>query len=1070
MKDLFVALFVVLVVALTCSAHAGLSVKETSDGVFAVYRDGTAVVTDIRPALSREVACEKSSVTMPDGSRVWNRWNTNNVDRFRFEIVERADGAVEVSILGSCIGPTPNLSRTLAFTLPGAVYDGKPYVARAAIRASPHTDKGVFELTKSSFVSRYFATEGLVFNGDPNPSGVFSYMSRTGVPGRWTVTGDGKGGFGVIGAARLPANGNEEAGDKLVIHPGTYGDYEADHFLPMFDIYNWEVSGRRFHPLHLVKFGAPKAGGDYKDGESRFEKVFGWVGDVKRQIKVGHPSGAYYSHAFGKGKAVYRFARLHPGWYIITFQLGNYTGEKNRFAISVNGEELASGISVKKGEARTIARAFHVTDGKADCLFDGDWIVSAIGVQPLLSDREDFMMSRGFWYSDGYEPSVQRRNSYTRKAVPATFDQTMAMPVPGRETAGAWREPPRPVELVDRTRPENKWMDKLRMQNVNLGDGASFYSDDAKRRKYVEESVRQGYNAFMLHGNLCRHLQAEGHTAILEREIDKFVKDAHRHDIKFFDHMDVTLAWANHYGFRALIELLDVAMLDIYDNLPTYLLCLENPKWKKHFFDYLRQKALDGVDGFQLDELMYWWHGCSCGHCRAKFAKETGWQFPLDETDPTCRYQAKTRLYNRWTAWQFVNTTNWRVDLRRHLKDVNPNIFMSTYSTYEGQVGRRCLLGSFLETARTMSMLGTEVMQQDVMRCSRPFMSLARVKNVFKKAYGVPSWNWFYNSSYANECFAFAVCNMTGEVPFLTGDWLGARYDPAFANPVEWSSKSRPMEVDGSFSVAEVGLFFSTTSCHLNEGDDYTPELFGLAQELETMHVPYEFFAEPNCRIRDLRKYKVVFIGEAQCLSDADIAALRAFRAAGGRVYGRPGAGTRNEFGEKRTVPFDGFEVMSSAKSFYEEERPVRGKDTAPVLVLDPVKEAAFRAELEGYVADARWWRVVNAPDKLYTSVFREKSGEVVVHFLNATGCDLWKDGKFVSLKSMAKFPPLEKDVAFEVPATVGETAAAFGPELGPEEHPLEAKRKGDRLRVRIPKDFLQVYMLVRFGRGKDWK
>ena len=1040
-----------------------LSVRETADGVFSVCQGGRVVIADIRPTLSRDVACRKQQMTLRDGSRVWNRWNEENVDRFRFEIVERADGAVEISTLGYCVGATPNRRRTISFSLPGRVFAGKPYSARAPMRMSAHTYKGVFD-GKTSFETRYFAAAGLVFNGDPNPTGVFSYNSRTGVPGRWSVKSDGEGGFSVVGMACLPADGNEEAGDKIVIHPGSYDDYAKDHFLPYFDIYHWTVDGRRWHPLHLVAFGAPKAGADYKDGNHAFDGILGWCGKGSQKVKVGNPSGAYYSHALGSGRAAYCFAGLHPGWYILTFQLGNYTGERNKFAISVNGESLLSDVSVGKGEARTVARAFHLEGGKAEVVFDGDWLVSAVGVQPLLSDNEDFMMRRGFWYSDGYEPSVIRRNSYTRKAVPATLDQTTAMPTPGRESAGNYHEPPRPVELSDRSRPENRWMYRLSMRNVNLGDGASYYSDDAKRARFLEESERLRYNALMLHGNLCRHLHAEGHNDIVEREILKFVNDAHRRGIKFIDHMDVTLAWANHYGFRAYIELLDVAMLDIYDNLPTYLLCPENPKWKRRFFDYLRSKTAAGVDGFQLDELMYWWHGCSCAHCRSKFTADTGWSFPLDETNPSCRFQANTRLYDRWSAWQVANTTNWRVDLRRFLKDLNPNIYMSTYATYSSQVGRRCLFGEHMEAARAMSMLGTEVMQQDVMRCSRPLMSLARLKNIFRLAYGVPSWNWFYNSSYANECFAFAVCSMTGEVPFLTGTWLGARYDPAFANPVEWAAKSRPMDIDGAFPVAEVGILFSTASCRRNEGDNCTPEALGLAQVLETMHVPYEFFSEFSCRHEQLRNYKVVFIGESQCLSDVDICALQAFMASGGRVYGRPLAGTRNEFGERRAAPFVGFAEMSSAVPFYEEEAPVRGNDTKPRLVCDPAAEARFRAELSGYVADARWWSLKGAPDRLYTSVFRERSGNVVVHFLNATGCDLWRDGRFVQLKSKAKYPPLVEDVVFDVPVSVGDAATAYGPELGFGGHPLQATRAGDRLRVRVPKELLQVYAIVRFG------
>lgn len=743
--------------------------------------------------------------------------------------------------------------------------------------------------------------------------------------------------------------------------------------------------------------------------------------------------------------------------------MGNYVGTKNSFSVVVNGETLAKNVSVPKRQARTVARAFHVADGKIDVAFSGDYIVSAIGLQPLFSDEEDFMIRRGFWYAEGYEASIQRRNDYTRSCTRSTFDQTMAMPEPGRETADAYREPPREVEQVNRTSVENRWMYKLNMRNVNLGGGALFLADERRRNDFLDESKKLGYNAFMLHGNICRHNMAEPYLKTLEGQLRQLFSGSHARGLKFIDHIDVTLGWADEYGFRTLMENLDCAMLDFNNNLPTFLYCFENPRWKLRLYDYLRKQAKEGADGFQLDELTYWRHGCGCAHCRRKFAAETGWQFPLDETDPSCKYAANTRLNERWRSWQGVNVTNWRIGLRRYLKDIAPNLYMSNYSVYQHQVGRTCKFGAFMDSARTMSMLGTEVMQQDVMRCSRPLMTLARIKNVFRLAYGVPSWNWFYNSNYANEVFAFGVCSMTGEIPLLTGTWLGAYYDSAFADPVKWAAHSRPMDIVGAFPVAEVGLLFSYQSCSRNEGDNCTPELLGLAQELEVMHVPYEFFGDVSCRYEQLRNYKVVFLGESQCLTDDEIRALQTYMACGGKVYGRPGCGSRNEFGEKRDNPLLGYVEMSTAKPFFEDEHPERGKDKGPWFVCDREKERKFRDEVANYVKGATWWQIEGAPDKLYTSVFREASGDIVIHFLNATGCDLWENGRFVALSSKGRFPALKEDVIIDIPRCVGDKAVALGPELGFGEKSLETVCKDGRLRVCIPKEYLQVYTILRF-------
>ena len=1055
------------VLALVATSQAALKVEESADGGFNVLRDGVAVATGFRPILDREVPFQKSSATLKDGTRVWNRWNTDKNDNFRFEVAERADGAVEISLLGYSVDKVTNRKRGMSFGMPGKVFDGQPYEAMNRYRLYSQSSKGVMNAEMKPLMSRYFTAAGLVFNCDACPVGNFSNPgTRTGIPGEWTFEPDGKGDFKSSLAAMLPKEGNGDAGLKIVIHEGTFKDYDKDHFLKSFNIY-WDS----FVPLHLVKFGAPKAGGNYKDGNCPFEKSFGWVGQAKQKVVVGNPSGAYYSHACGNGKATYRFGQLHPGYYILTCQLGNYTGEKNAFSISVNGEKLATDVSVKKGEARTVARTFHVDGDRIDVVFDGDWLVSGIGLQPLLSDQEDHYMRRGFFCSEGYEPSFGRRNDYARPFKPATFDQTTAMPVPGQETSARFRDPPRPVELVDMSKPENQWMYELKMRNVGLGGQALTYSNDAQRAAYIDESAKLHYNAFMLHGTICRHNMAPAVRKTVDEQILKFTQDAHKRGLKFIDHIDITLGWANDYGFRTLIEQLDKAMLDVNDNLPSYVYCLENPSWKRQFFKYLRKKVADGIDGFQLDELTYWKLGCGCAHCRAKFAAETGWQFPLDETDPSCRHGALTELGQRWREWQAGNITNWRIDLRRFTKDLNPNLYMSSYNTYAGQVGRSCSIAGFMESARTMSMLGTEVMQQDVMRCGRSLMTLARVKNVFRLAFGTPSWNWYYNSNYANECFAFAVSSMTGEVPLLTGTWLGAVYDPAFADPVEWASKSRPMKLAGAYPLAQVGLLFSYQSCRNNEGDNHTPEILGLGQELENLHVPYEFLGDRSCTFEQLRNYKALFIGDAQCLSDAEIQAMMTFRARGGRIYGRPGCGTRDEMGRKRSVAFSGYEVMPSAIPFYEAEKPEFDAKTAKRFSPDPVLRATFRKEIAGYVGDASWWKVEGAPDMLYTSVFREASGEIVAHFLNATGCDSWENGHFVWRKSMARYPALKEDVFFEVPTTVGGDAVALSPDFGTEERKLEKTVTAEgRWCFRLPKEWVKVYTIVRFDGGKGAK
>ena len=251
------------------------------------------------------------------------------------------------------------------------------------------------------------------------------------------------------------------------------------------------------------------------------------------------------------------------------------------------------------------------------------------------------------------------------------------------------------------------------------------------------------------------------------------------------------------------------------------------------------------------------------------------------------------------------------------------------------------------------------------------------------------------------------------------------------------------------------------------------------------MHIPYAVISEVSLTDAGLAPFRVLFVGASHCMTDAQVAAVRSFAERGGTVRVSTLAGMCDEFGERRQKwPFAdvfGFEPRIDCASGELVERPCgkgrmvysaapRGEPfEMPSLVQgreytfapDPAAEAAFRAEVARWIGDARWWSV-SAPDKVYTSVWREKSGALAIHFLNVAGADN-KPGEVITPKSPTPaFPPLKDDITFTIPADGPVRAVATSPEFSGR-RPLEASLMNDgRAKVVVPASLFSAYLFVR--------
>ena len=1044
-------------------AFAVLDVVETN-GTFAVIRDGKTVVRGVTVALGgdgRHPGEQRSFVRQADGAKVWNVWSEDPDCRYRLEVVRRSDGAVEMTLAGQISASSPYTTRRLYLFVPSDVFDGREYEALQGDGRAWRPKKGVFDsaFRRNSF--RWLASEGLLWDFNPVGAGSYCNMYRAGtIQGVWTfIKRSGGRSYELSSGSVVRSKSGNLTGTKIVLREDSCGDYFKYHHLGTFHY------SQRCRAAHAVVLGAPRFGKSYENGDLMFDakRGFGWRKGLRRSVKVGHPSGAYYSHVCGDETAIYRFAGLTDGFYVFTIQMGNWTGDENHFSVQVNGTVLGENLSVEKGMARTISQVVRISGGIADVRFEGRWIASAIAVQPLMADAEDFSVRRGMWFSSGYEPCILYRTcDFARPMEFGRLDETIVMPEPGKEGLAKPRDPPMVREGVSASDdPAFAW---LRSAKTYSFAGNASPLDFAKEGKgSVEEIFRtdtdgMGYNVAFVSGLHSRHTYI-GHESRGIESIRSVAEVAHRRGMKVIDHHDATLLWNEMGGFRAMMSRLPETIRSVHDNLPSFQLCPNNPVFKKTYRAYLRKLVEAGVDGFQLDEIVFWAHGCACKACREKFHAETAWQLPLDETDATFS-DWRSRIARRWHAWKVRCIANWFAELKASVNDIKPDLAILMYSTHWGMVAsqpRNGLVNDLMGLGRVVNYFGTEVMTRNPIQSSRSLMPYRRMMNMFTLAYGSPVWGIFYGDADEGSYLAWSISNMLGQSALLHGRGKGRK------DFVKWGASEWNMVRTGAQPVADVALLFSSCSRDWNKDISFIEEEFGLAQELEALHVPYEFIGDMNLSAARLKKYKMLCLGASCCLSDADIAAIKDYMADGGIVYTAVEAGRCNEFGEARASwPFE--EVKGNfiyrpdmrAAAFCAREAEV-----GAIWEFNPDLQAErdYRMKLSGVLSGVVSWRV-SAPDTVFTSIWREADGTAAIHFVNAGGACLKPGDKITSLIPQTPFPPIMTDIMISFIGGKVKSAVATSPDFDGE-RPLDVLGDGGT-RVVLPKHLFKTYTLVR--------
>ena len=160
---------------LACVSIADLRVEE-KNGRFAIRRDDVVLVSSLEVDNgSRSNDLMRSFSALTRHGKVWNVWCEERDGRYRLEVAERPDGAIEITMSGQ-VGPYDRLrARKLNLFIPAQILDGHGWQAFVGDGRRVQTAKGEWAPDFSEQKMRFLATDGLVF--DFNPLGAAKYAA-----------------------------------------------------------------------------------------------------------------------------------------------------------------------------------------------------------------------------------------------------------------------------------------------------------------------------------------------------------------------------------------------------------------------------------------------------------------------------------------------------------------------------------------------------------------------------------------------------------------------------------------------------------------------------------------------------------------------------------------------------------------------------------------------------------------------------------------------------------------------------------------------------------------------------
>ncbi len=808
---------------------------------------------------------------------------------FRRETALSADGKqVELTFQARVdafrvqIGETPQ-KYGYSFKTDVRDFDGGKYYVIVGRSHLAQVKKGDFDLKKPFAPGkiRFLALEKgdrkLVI--DANVEGVTNYSSPT-----WNVVL--RKGFLDIDYTGVSRYQGETGMGKLVFYEGTAADYDKYHARRK---YSYQTD---FNTDRAFSFGAAKKGKVYAAADDKLfnaKRKSGWVKDPEAEKVVIAPSGALYSAIKGSKPAVFKVTDLKSGIYFVTLRTSAGSKDTGKFSVKVNNEELFKDMNVPAGKLLTATVPMWIENGTAEIAFTGSWQVSTILFQLLQTSFEDIKFRRGYWVSDDYEPCLMYKNAHYKKHPVMQRDVHLCDLAPHRSVVPAnYKLNMKREVLLPPATEKNQWRfnELLTSSGANKSKFIDFKTDELKNRE-LDYIAKNDGKVIILSGMLSRHT-FPAHMERADQYVADFTRLAHQRGMKVFDHVDMPLLWNADSGFRVMCETTTQLQRNVMTGAVNRMYCINNPMRNRVFFDWAKNlvKKSD-IDGMMVDEVTFFTGNfCGCRFCRTKFTADTGLTLSMDETA-----RMEPMIFKAWNQWRNKAIGDWWVEFRREISTIKEEFSTLLYTTHGGWSTRHA--GSLFEGARSVDILGTEIMSRNVIAAQRPVNAFRKMKTALGAHYHTPIYGLVYPGT---GCWNIAYFGWALNYMNRQTTWDKAQAKPAGAS--DYKNYKMRLDLGGTYGLADTAVVYSLPTIMFPAGMRTINEILGVSEVLTDMNIMHDFII--NADLTDpaaLKRFKTIYAANARCLSDAELKGLRDFAANGGTVYASFHCGTADELG-----------------------------------------------------------------------------------------------------------------------------------------------------------------------------
>lgn len=622
---------------------------------------------------------------------------------------------------------------------------------------------------------------------------------------------------------------------------------------------------------------------------------YGWENPAGVNLKGDVSKGVLHGWAEGVEEQAFKLRVSEPGVYVFTARVGHVDREVGPFNLSANGEIAAQGLTVKEGQVQEITFSRYLEE-EAVLTFSGDWAVSTIAVQPLVTETEDFTFNRGLWLVDEI-PTPTTLYQFERRPVPAEAS-VQQYPV----SPNAPRTPTERKEIVQSPDdPELMWRWESAINALGPNNTGSFYEFETEEtiNRRLDELEKMGVSTILMNGFLIRHAYPEEHERVTTT-VALITRLAHARGMKIIDHFDLTIVPNMSAAYQQFVENIEWAQKDIRSGQVTRGYCINNP----HFLGYFTEKIVDyvsrtNIDALMLDEVCF--HApfyCGCEHCREKFYNDTGHTMPIDETDPVMM-NTEERLWNEWLLWKTNAQSDFCAAVLEKIHEVRSDFVWMRYGApivFSSNLPARW--GARLEEAwRHSSFMGIETISSNIHGTHRFNLVSGSILNGLFGDHVIPNFVLIYPRH--QPVFAYAgwiMSNMNGHLLWMTQGNRAIEEDAK--RYLNWTENMDIREVK---AVADVGVFYSQGSRDFSQNTKrFEEESIGLMQQLDDLHIPFEVLLERDVTLEKLRRYSLVILPGVSAISDAHLGLLHEYIRAGGHVVATGYTATEDELGIPR--------------------------------------------------------------------------------------------------------------------------------------------------------------------------